>query len=163
VSKSTFILPLTLMGSESVINSSMDELLQKFKKYVSRIAHQLERDGLFKDTRDLHKRDQTFLDEVLTEKLEDSSWPTALFKLTRLLHTLHKKEVLVLVDEYDTPMSHAVQHGYFSEVCPYSLIEHDTISYFLLQANKLFWEVFSPLLKVGVFCCSQSDLLIELM
>jgi hypothetical protein len=106
------------VGVKNVIGSSMDKLLQKYKYFVSEIARQLERDGLVKK---LHKMDHIFLCDILNQKLDDSKWPTVLFRLTRLLHTLHKKGVVILVDEYDTPTSHAVQHGYFPEVCPCSL------------------------------------------
>jgi len=94
----------------------MDKLLQEFKNHVSGIAWQLERDGAFKNRKKLHRSDQTFLGQVLNKKLDDSGWPTALFKLTRLLHTLHGKEVVLLMDEYDTSTWYAIQHGYFPVV-----------------------------------------------
>jgi len=36
--------------------------------------------------------------------------------MTEILHVLHRKQVL-LIDEYDTPTSYAVQNGYFPDVC----------------------------------------------
>ena len=102
---------------KNVVASSMVDFLQKFKDHVSSIAQQLVRDGAFENLQDLHQLDRNFLDEVLTKRLADSDWSTALFELTRTLHVVHEKKVVLLVDEYDTPTSHAVQHGYFLQVC----------------------------------------------
>jgi hypothetical protein len=95
----------------------MDELLQQFKNHVVAIVRRLEDSGLFKNRQELPRNQQAFLKAVLEKKLDDSEWPTVLFELTRLLHTLLNREVIVLVDEYDTPTSYAIQHDYFPEVC----------------------------------------------
>jgi hypothetical protein len=64
---------------------------------------------------DIHR---TFLNRILDEEHKAEVDARALFRLTRVLHFLHKREVIVLVDEYDTPTSYATQHDYFPEVSP---------------------------------------------
>jgi hypothetical protein len=103
-------------GVKNVTGSTMDELLQEFKKRVTRIAQGLGDSGFFKNRQELGDSLQTFLREVLEMKLAESTLPEALFDLTQVLHTLSNRPVILLVDEYDTPTSHAVQHGYFPEV-----------------------------------------------
>jgi hypothetical protein len=93
----------------------MKGLLQEFKNCVINIVEYLLRGGLHKNLQDIH---QTFLNDVLREKLDDSKWAKVLYKLTKLLHTLYGREVIVLIDDYDSPLSHAAPHGYFSEVHP---------------------------------------------
>jgi hypothetical protein len=67
---------------------------------------------------ELGSSEQLFLlVNVLKKTLDDSEWPIVLFRLTTLLKTLTKRLVVVLVDEYDTQISCAVQHGYFDGVC----------------------------------------------
>jgi ABC-type uncharacterized transport system permease subunit len=95
----------------------MDMLLQEFKNHVSLIAQQLETSGKFNSRGELGNSEQMFLNNVLQKTLDDSEWPVALFRLTTLLNTLSKRLVVVLIDEYDTPISYAVQHGYLDEVC----------------------------------------------
>ena len=97
--------------------STMDQLLQDFKNHVSVIAQQLETSGKFNNRGELGNSEQLFLDNVLRKTLDDSEWPTVLFRLTTLLNTLTKRLVVVLVDEFDTPTSCAVHHGYFDDVC----------------------------------------------
>ena len=52
------------------------------------------------------------------------------------------------VDEYDTPVVHATQFGYFAQVCLHqpSLV---SIIVNFLKANDFFRDVFQALLKVG--------------
>jgi hypothetical protein len=95
----------------------MDKLLQKFKNHIVAIVLRLEDSDLFEDRQKLPRNQQAFLKAVLEKKLDDSEWPTVLFELTQLLHVLLNREVIVLVDEYVTPTSYAIQHDYFPEVC----------------------------------------------
>ena len=94
----------------------MQKLLQKFKTHVTYVAQELEASGTFNSRGELARSEQKFLDNVLEKTLEDADWPTAPFRLTRLMHKLSKRKVIVLVDEYDTPTSYAVRHGYRAEV-----------------------------------------------
>lgn len=99
-----------------MLGSTMDEFRQAFKNCVRDIARGLENSGLLKGN--LGKSEQEFCDQVLAKTLDDSEWPGALFRLTSVVHELTKRPVIVLVDEYDTSISHAVQYGYFPEACP---------------------------------------------
>lgn len=96
----------------------MDGLLQKFKNNVTRLALELEDSGFFKNRQELGNNSQKRLTNILSKRLDDSEWPTALFELTQILHILTKREVIVLIDEYDTPTSHAVECNYFPAVRP---------------------------------------------
>jgi len=102
---------------KNVTGPTMPQFLQEYKMLIARIALDLEDDGYFKNRHELTNNRRKFLDDVLNETLPDSKLPTALFELTHLLHTLNNRAVVVLIDEYDTPTSYAVQKGYFSEVC----------------------------------------------
>ena len=94
----------------------MTTFLEKYKRQVNQIARDLADSGAFENRSELGEYEQKFLDAVLKRDLPDSDWPIVLFRLTRMLHQLHKRRVVVLVDEYDTPISCAAQHGYYAEV-----------------------------------------------
>jgi hypothetical protein len=128
----------------------MRTLLKQFKVQITEIAARLERLGFFKGSRDeLTLLQQTFLTAVTRNELRDSDLPNALFYLTEVIHALNpKNRAIVLVDEYDTPTSHAVQQGYLRKVC--ALLQICILRFSLfLQASDLFRIVFSRLLKVG--------------
>ena len=136
--------------TKNVIGSTVGDMLQEFKIQVMRVVQRLYNQGFLPNLDRLSNYQQEFLDAVLNEKLSDPRCDTVLLELTELLYTLHERRVVVLVDEYDTPTSYAVQHGYFSQVClVYWRIMHTSQP--LSQANEFFRTVFSALLKVGLF------------
>ena len=104
-------------GAKDLKASTMDELLQQFRRHVSKIARQLLKAGYLNNRGELVKPDQDFLEQALSNKLADEDLPAALYQLTEIVHQLTNREVVVLVDEYDTPTSHALQHDYFVLVC----------------------------------------------
>ena len=130
------------------ISNTFEGLVKAFQSLVSRIASDLRDCGLLTNLHELNKTDHTFLNEILNNEAKIKA--KALFKLTKILHTLHKRRVVVLVDEYDTPTSHAVQYDYFTEVCLHKprMVQ---ILLNVFKANIFFRNVFSPLLKVGIF------------
>jgi hypothetical protein len=96
----------------------MDDLLGKFGELVSDIAQEMQNAGYFSGSHELGEAYQTFLRDVLRGQLAKGKLPRALYKLTELVHQLTKRRPIVLIDEYDTPTSYAVQNGYFPDVCP---------------------------------------------
>jgi hypothetical protein len=153
VSKSTlrYETALKLRDAQNVTSSTMKAMMQDFKTCITNIVEDLENRGFFKNRLDLGVNTQRFLDNVLKKKLDDSEWPDALFDLTRVLHLLYKRKVVVLVDGYDTPTSYALQYGFFLEVRLIYELYVVLVFTTLLQAKEFFRKVFSPLLKVGVF------------
>jgi len=81
------------------------------------VAEGLQKQGLLTHRDELDKVDRTFLTQVMSRTLPADEWPETLYKLTAVLRTIHNRDVIVLIDEYDTPAAHASKHGYFSEVC----------------------------------------------
>ncbi|KAI9509989.1 hypothetical protein F5148DRAFT_1374783 [Russula earlei] len=125
--------PVLYVDLSNVIGTTFENLEKEFRLLVKRIVFDLKRRGILSNLDELDEVDRSFLDQILNEEHKANIEAEALFRLTEVLHTLHKREVVVLVDEYDTPTSYAIRHGYSTE------------------ANVFFRNVFSSLLKVGVF------------
>ena len=105
-------------GVKNARGLTMDGLLQKFKNNATRLALELEDLGFFKNCQELGDNSQKRLTNILSKHLDNSEWPTVLFELTQILHILTKWEVIVLIDEYDMPILHAVECNYFPIVHP---------------------------------------------
>ena len=101
---------------------------EEFRTEVHTIALDLEKRGLLTDLHELY-------DRLLTGELKPKELARALVKLTGL-KALHKQDVIVLIDEYDTPTSHATHYGYFTEVC--------------LHKPSMIW-IFLNILKANIF------------
>jgi hypothetical protein len=70
----------------------------------------------------------------------------ALKILTWELQRVYQKRVVVLIDEYESPMDSAIEHGYAALVCSVILLYCSYLT--LFQANNFFAVVFGSLLKV---------------
>ena len=70
----------------------------------------------------------------------------ALKILSQELRRVYQKPVVVLIDEYDSPMHSAIEYGYAPLVR--SFILHYCSHLMLFQANNFFARVFGLLLKV---------------
>jgi len=108
----------------------MAELLSSFQTEITDTVLRLEDAGVFQNRSELAPSRQEFLKEIIGGRLPDDEWPTALSMLTEVLDLLHKRPVIVLIDEYDSPMSYAAQHPYSTEVCPSPSLIKST-SYYL--------------------------------
>lgn len=104
-------------NAQNVIGETMDQLLTSFKRQISKVLRDAERAGYFSNQEELSGTNRRFVDEMAKEVQADVDWADALFRLTEIVHLLTNRLVVVLVDEYDTPTSNAVRHGYFSQVC----------------------------------------------
>lgn len=107
-----------LMYAKTVNGFTMQGMLRSFKDHIIQdVLPHLNRLDVFRNLAELPEDLQMFYKDVLNDTLSDSLWSRVLFKLTEMLGLLHRSRVIVLIDEYDTPSSYALQHGYSVEVC----------------------------------------------
>jgi hypothetical protein len=104
------------MQRKNVIGDTYKSFKKEFRMLVAAIISDLKRRGLLSNLHELDETHRTFINEILREGNKASVEAQALFQLTEILHTLHKREVILLIDEYDTPTAYASQYGYFSKV-----------------------------------------------
>lgn len=64
----------------------------------------------------LSEIDKNFFDSVITGKLEDVLLPTTLSQLMLFLNLHHDRKVVVLIDEYDTPIQQGYLKGYYEPI-----------------------------------------------
>jgi len=131
-------------AAQNVDGSTMVELLSSFQTEITDAVLRLEDAGAFQNRSELAPNLREFLEAIIGRRLPDKEWPTALYKLTNVLGLLHERRVIVLIDEYDSPISYAAQHPYFTEVCPSpSLIKSTSYSlrrqiYFSATSSRRF-------------------------
>lgn len=66
----------------------------------------------------LTKHEKRYFNEV-SDKMEDSVAAVALHRMSLFLYKYYKKKVIILLDEYDTPMLEAYLHGYWEDMSEY--------------------------------------------
>jgi hypothetical protein len=64
----------------------------------------------------LRKHEQQYYDTIMEQRGESVDWEEALQFLMRVLRRHNGKRVIVLLDEYDTPIHAGQEHGYYEDV-----------------------------------------------
>ncbi len=64
--------------------------------------------------------DRAFFDRMLSVEVSDSDATLALYQLSDYLYRYYGKKVIILLDEYDTPMQEAYVGGYWEELVAFT-------------------------------------------
>lgn len=73
-----------------------------------------------KDSALLSDVDREFFEEVMSFDMKESIATSALHKLSDFLYRYYGKKVIILLDEYDTPMQEAYVKGYWEELVSFT-------------------------------------------
>ncbi len=76
--------------------------------------------AFLKESDALTDTDRTFFDKILSEEIRDSEATLALYQLSDYLYRYYGKKVILLLDEYDTPMQEAYVDGYWKELVAFT-------------------------------------------
>ena len=107
---------MTHQGQYPVIFLSFKEVVSgNFKKMISELKELME--GLYElhshllESPHLTKNQKESFQAILDQETNEAQLKKALFKLTQYLYAHYQKKVIVLIDEYDTP----IQASYFNK------------------------------------------------
>ena len=73
-----------------------------------------------RDSDALTDADRLFYDRILSQEMRDSDATSALHQLSDYLKRYYGKKVIILLDEYDTPMQEAYVHGFWEEMVAFT-------------------------------------------
>ena len=83
------------------------------KKICQFLANLYVRYSFLRESDVLTETDRAFFDRVLAVDMDDSDASLALYQLSNYLYRYYGKKVIILLDEYDTPMQEAYVGGYW--------------------------------------------------
>ena len=69
-----------------------------------------------RESNTLSDADRAYFDRILQPQVSIPDVTSALYQLSDFLHRYYGKKVIVLLDEYDTPMQEAYINGYWQEI-----------------------------------------------
>ncbi len=89
------------------------------KKICQLIANLYVKHSYLLDSGVLYETDVKYFKRV-SEEMDDSDASLALYQLSDYLHRYYGKKVIILLDEYDTPMQEAYVGGYWQEMVAFT-------------------------------------------
>ena len=91
-----------------------------YEKICSFIFLEFDRHRYLLDSDKLTAKEKKDLKSILSENTTRSNIDQSLKFLTKFLFAHHKKKVIVLIDEYDTPINYSYKNGYYEEMINFS-------------------------------------------
>ncbi len=104
--------PVIFLTFKSCKASNMEQCLSQIRGLL--IELYLEHQPLLYPK--LTQREQKHYDQIIDEQAPLRNWEEALSFLMQLFHRQTGKRVIVLLDEYDTPIHAGQEHGYYEEI-----------------------------------------------
>ena len=109
-----------LQGTYPVINLSFANVkggdYQDVRRMICHIITDLySQNDYLKEENFLDKNDKIFFDSISPD-MQDSELKLSIYQLSKFLYQYYGKKVIILLDEYDTPMQEAYLGGYWDEL-----------------------------------------------
>lgn len=101
--------PVIFISLKGIKAKTWDECLKDIKNLISNVYNEFE---YLKKS--LNESELNVFDEIWRKK-DEGEYRNSLKNLTAFLHKYYKKEVVLLIDEYDSPLISAYEHGYYDE------------------------------------------------
>lgn len=114
-----------MQGSYPVISLSFANIKEKDfagtrKKICQMLVNLYVKYSYLKESDVLQYADKAFFERILSLDMDDSDATSALYQLSNFLYRYYGKKVIILLDEYDTPMQEAYVNGYWDELVSFT-------------------------------------------
>ena len=105
--------PVLFISFKDVKNGSFQESVDNIADLVSGKCDEC---SFLLDSDKVSKRNRVILNELLFANASRARLLSSLETLLKSLHTYYEKKVILLIDEYDTPLNESYYHGYSKEM-----------------------------------------------
>ena len=101
--------PVIFISLKGLKEKTWENCFNEIKALISKLYNEFE---FIKKV--LNKSELNIFDKIWLKK-DDGEYTNALKNLTSFLYKYYKKEVILLIDEYDAPLINAYEYGYYDE------------------------------------------------
>ena len=108
--------PVIALSFANVKETGIDATKQRIFRLIKNLYSDY---SFLSDSEKLTRIDKDFLKKIETD-MDDSDATMAIYQLSKCLYQYYGKKVIVLLDEYDTPMQEAFVHGYWDELVSFT-------------------------------------------
>ena len=104
--------PVIYLTFKDIRSMNFRDFSSKIKFLISR---EFRRHSYLAESQVLDDFDRQFFNSIAFMKSELSFYEDTLIELSKYLHKYHRQKVIILIDEYDTPIHSAFHYGYYDE------------------------------------------------
>ena len=108
--------PVIALSFANVKETGIDATKQKIFRLIKNLYSDY---SFLADSEKLTGIDKDFWKKIETD-MDDADATMAIYQLSKCLYQYYGKKVIVLLDEYDTPMQEAFVHGYWDELVAFT-------------------------------------------
>lgn len=105
--------PVVFLNFKDAIGESKEYLSSKLRGCIK---DEYGRHIYLLDSPILKEYEKAYIDNLLNDRLSEADFSSSIKKLIGFLRRHHDKRVIVLIDEYDTPIRYAYENGFYKEV-----------------------------------------------
>lgn len=105
--------PVIYLTFKDVKDRTYKECFENIKHVIGR---EFRRHRYLLDDKDIDEFDKEIFTEIKNEKADSVRVKNSLMLLTSLLKEYHNKDVIILIDEYDTPINQGYIYGYYEDI-----------------------------------------------
>ncbi len=104
--------PTIHLNLKNVIGLDFDSLVEKLKECM---RQEYDRHSFVLSSPFLSENEKGYYRQILEKKASLSDISSSLFRLSQFLNKVHKKKVVILIDEYDSPVHYAFDYGFYDQ------------------------------------------------
>ncbi len=104
--------PVIHLNLQNVIGLDFGSLVDKLKECM---RQEYERHSPILSSPLLNEDEKRYYRQILEKKSSLSDVSSSLFRLSGFLYKAHKKKVVILIDEYDSPVHYAFDYGFYDQ------------------------------------------------
>ncbi len=104
--------PLIHINLKNVFSNSFESMIIKLKECM-REEYQRHSDILSSNI--LNDEEVDYFKSILSKKVSNDDLSSSLSRLSKFLHKSYQKRVIILIDEYDTPVHYAYDFNYYDD------------------------------------------------
>lgn len=105
--------PVISLSFARIKENSYEKTKQKMCEILRNVYIQF---AYIRESEKLTDADRAYYDRMLAEEIKETDATSSLYQLSDFLYRYYGKKVIILLDEYDTPMQEAYVDGYWEEL-----------------------------------------------
>ena len=105
--------PVVAISLSSVFGSTYEGAFEQLRWIIGDVANRLD---VLRDSKELSEYDQRDYQRLVQRNAEYAHIVSSLYTLTYLLEKHYHKKVILLIDDYDMPLTEAAANGYYDQM-----------------------------------------------